>query len=66
MADHGFWNYAQRHPNELALIDPGGREWSRGELLRSFHDFLDLLDAQRAQGTRRRVRLGDGGPMALP
>jgi len=33
MADHGFWNYAQRDPARLALVDPSGREISRGELL---------------------------------
>jgi long-chain acyl-CoA synthetase len=33
MADLGFWNFAQRDPDRLALVDPTGREWSRGELL---------------------------------
>jgi long-chain acyl-CoA synthetase len=33
MAEHGFWNYAQRDPGKLALVDPEGREWTRGELL---------------------------------
>ena len=33
MADHGFWNYAQREPDALALIDPSGRKFTRGELL---------------------------------
>ncbi len=33
MADLGFWNFAQRAPRALALVEPGGREWSRGELL---------------------------------
>ena len=33
MAEHGFWNYAQREPERLGLVDPEGREWSRGELL---------------------------------
>jgi long-chain acyl-CoA synthetase len=35
MADHGFWSYAQRDPDKLALVDPTGREWTRGELLAS-------------------------------
>ncbi len=33
MADHGFWNYAQRDPEKLALVTPDGRHWTRGELL---------------------------------
>ena len=33
MAELGFWNFAQQAPDELALIDPQGHEWSRGELL---------------------------------
>jgi len=33
MADLGFWNFARRDPEQLALVDPDGREWTRGELL---------------------------------
>ena len=33
MADLGFWNFARRDPDRLALVDPDGREWTRGELL---------------------------------
>jgi long-chain acyl-CoA synthetase len=33
MADLGFWNFARRDPDQLALVDPDGREWTRGELL---------------------------------
>jgi long-chain acyl-CoA synthetase len=33
MAEHGFWSYAQRQPEALALVDPDERRWSRGELL---------------------------------
>ncbi len=29
----GFWNFAQKDPSALALVDPSGREWSRGEML---------------------------------
>ncbi|HEY8494020.1 MAG TPA: acyl-CoA synthetase [Myxococcota bacterium] len=32
MADHGFWNYAQRNPAALALVDAQGRTRTRGEL----------------------------------
>jgi len=33
MADHGFWNYAQKDPAALALVDAEGRRRTRGELL---------------------------------
>ena len=33
MAELGFWNLAQASPEKLALVDPMGREWTRGELL---------------------------------
>jgi long-chain acyl-CoA synthetase len=33
MAPLGFWNFAQRDPGALALVDPEGREWTRGEML---------------------------------
>ncbi len=29
----GFWNFAQQDPGKLALVDAGGRAWTRGELL---------------------------------
>ena len=32
MAEHGFWTYAQRDPEKLALVDPDERKWSRGEV----------------------------------
>ena len=32
MADQGFWTHARRNPDALALVDPSGREWTRGEL----------------------------------
>ena len=33
MAQHGFWSYALREPEKLALVDPSERKWTRGELL---------------------------------
>ena len=33
MAVMGFWKLAQQAPEKLALIDPDGRAWTRGELL---------------------------------
>ena len=32
MAEHGFWSYAQREPDALAVVDPAERQWTRGEL----------------------------------
>jgi long-chain acyl-CoA synthetase len=32
MAEQGFWSWAQRDPTKLALVDPSGQEWTRGEL----------------------------------
>jgi len=32
MAEHGFWTYARRNPDALALVDPTERKWTRGEL----------------------------------
>ena len=32
MAEQGFWTHARRNPDALALVDPAGRRWSRGEL----------------------------------
>jgi long-chain acyl-CoA synthetase len=33
MADLGFYNFARQAPDRLAVVDPAGRERSRGELL---------------------------------
>ena len=33
MSRLGFWHFATVSPNQLALVDPDKREWSRGELL---------------------------------
>lgn len=32
MSPNSFWSYAQHAPEKLALVDPSGREWTRGEL----------------------------------
>ena len=50
MSGHGFWNYAQRDPERLALIDPLGREWSRGELFAACNQ---LVRGLRALGLER-------------
>ena len=42
----GFWPIAEMNPGQLALVDPEGREWSRGELFaecnRVAHGELEL------------------------
>ncbi len=50
MADHGFWSYARRAPDVLALVDPEERKWSRGELLAASNQLvhgLRELDLER-------------------
>ena len=32
MSDLGFWNVARKEPDKLALVDPQGKEWTRGQL----------------------------------
>ena len=45
MADHGFWNYAAKDPSALALVEPDGREWTRGELVASCNRIVHGLRA---------------------
>jgi long-chain acyl-CoA synthetase len=45
MADHGFWTYAQKDPSKLALVEPDGREWTRGELFASCNRIVHGLRA---------------------
>ena len=45
MADHGFWNYAQKNPAALALVDADGRESARGELLAAANRIVHGLRA---------------------
>jgi long-chain acyl-CoA synthetase len=59
MADHGFWNYAQRNPGALGLVDPDGRAWTRGEL---FAECNRLVHGLRAQGLTK----GDCVAAVLP
>ena len=59
MADQGFWSHAQRNPGKLALVDPEGREWTRGELLALCNQVVHGL---RALGLER----GDAVAVALP
>jgi long-chain acyl-CoA synthetase len=59
MADLGFWNFAQRGPEQLALVDPSGREWTRGELFAAANRCVHGL---RALG----VAKGDSIAVAMP
>ncbi len=45
----GFWAFAAEQPSALALIDPHGREWARGELLSECNK---LVHGLRAQGLK--------------
>jgi len=45
MADHGFWTYATKDPSKLALVEPDGREWTRGELHASCNRIVHGLRA---------------------
>mgnify|MGYP003468295244 CR=1 FL=1 len=63
MADHGFWNYAAKDPGALALVEPDGREWTRGELLASCNRIVHGL---RALGLMREgARLSPGAAWAM-
>jgi long-chain acyl-CoA synthetase len=59
MAEHGFWTYARRDGAKLALVDPQGREWTRGELLALCNRISHGL---RARGLAR----GDAVAVCLP
>jgi long-chain acyl-CoA synthetase len=59
MAEQGFWTHARRDPAKLALVDPEGREWSRGELLAYCNRITHGL---RARGLTR----GDAVAVCLP
>ena len=56
MAEHGFWSYAERDPEKLALVDPNGREWTRGEL---------LAECNRVVGGLRKLGLKYGDCVAI-
>ena len=60
MADFGFWNLARSEPNRLALVDPDGREWTRGELLARRNRLVHGLRALGLQqGRLRRDRAAE-------
>jgi len=55
----GFWNFAQREPQKLALVTPEGREITRGELLAESNR---LVHGLRALGLQK----GDAVAILLP
>jgi long-chain acyl-CoA synthetase len=59
MSELGFWNFAQAEPEGLALVDPDGRAWTRGELLAEANRIAHGL---RALGLER----GDCVALVLP
>lgn len=46
MADMGFWSFAKANPDQFALADPDGRQWTRGELLAESNKIAHGLRAQ--------------------
>ncbi len=56
MSELGFWSFARKDPDKLALVDPSGREWSRDELFARAN--------QVAHGLRA-LGLGNGDCVAL-
>jgi long-chain acyl-CoA synthetase len=64
MADLGFWNFARRDPSQLALVDPDGREWTRGELLARCNQVVHGLRALGLEkGDCVATVLPNGAPM---
>lgn len=59
MSQLGFYSFAQREPNVLALVDPNGKEWTRGELLAATNQISHGL---RALGLKK----GDVVACVLP
>jgi len=59
VADLGFWNFARRDPDAQALVDPDGREHTRGELLAACNQVVHGL---RALGLEK----GDSVAAVLP
>jgi long-chain acyl-CoA synthetase len=51
----GFWTAARAQPDRVAVVDPGGRSWSAGEILAGSNR---LVHALRARG------LEEGDPVA--
>ena len=50
MAELGFWNVAQKHPDKLALVTPDEQTFTFGELLASCNQ---LVHGMRAMGLKK-------------
>jgi long-chain acyl-CoA synthetase len=59
MSDYGFWNLAQRNPDQIALVEPDGRVVRAGELLGAANR---LVHGLRALG----LQAGDCVATCLP
>ena len=59
MSEYGFWSFAQRDPERIALVDPSGRQRSRGELLARANR---LVHGLRSEGMQK----GDCLAVVLP
>lgn len=59
MSELGFWTFAEQNPNAVAVVEPGGREVSMGQLLSSANQ---LVHGLRALGLAK----GDVVAVALP
>jgi len=59
LGEHGFWNHAQKNPGHLGLVDPDGREWTRGEL---FAESNRIVHGLRALG----LEYGDTVAVCMP
>jgi long-chain acyl-CoA synthetase len=64
MSDYGFWNLAQKHPTRVALIEPGGRRLSAGELFATSNRLAHGVRALGLQtGDCLATVLPNGAPM---
>jgi long-chain acyl-CoA synthetase len=59
MAEMGFWYFAQKDPTLLGLVDPDGKEWTRGQLLAEANQ---LVHGLRALG----LETGDAVAVIMP
>jgi len=64
MAEYGFWNLAQQHPEHLALVDPSGQEIRAGALLARANQLVHgLRKLGLQQGDVVTTVLPNGAPM---
>jgi long-chain acyl-CoA synthetase len=64
MGELGFWRNATENPSRLALVEPGGREWTAGDLLAESNRLVHGLRALGlGQGDVVATVLPNGAPM---